>query len=681
MAGESSLLNRVQRAASLLDDEALASLANKGLLRRAKNDLQTHPPTLIEPTENAVQFRVEDCTVELAEIMAQSRCTCPAGGTCRHILAALLFLRDSPVVDAPANQASSKSTGDEVLAVTDEALRKWAGQALVRRATQALVQGLGGEIEDATVLVVRFPAWNVTCRWLPGSDLSGMICSCHAARPCEHRVAAVLAFQVARGVRQLAVGDGSLDASTGAPRSREEVIESVGDVLREMVSLGLSRLSGSTESRLRTLTVSAHGVDLPRLERMLHALADEVALSLRRDAQASCATLLVTASRIEALRSALAGPSPDLVGVHRSSYHKVGDIDLVGVGARQWRTRSGYAGLTVYFWDRSLKNWTTWSESRPVSVAGFDPASRYHQDGPWSGCDSPWHASRKVMRLLSAWRNRAGRLSGRPGTRSLVMSETTRNEMPPAITDWSELSARAGRLFAGGLQDRAEQDEILLLQPERWGLASFDPIRQELVQPIFDSAGRPLVLVLPHTPQTENAIKILERHDPKTTWGLLGLLRLRQETLAVEPVAIHGDQLINLTLDGLPSSKVAAPAPATDQVEADDVEPVEEAELPTSTSPLGILFTQTAEQLEAIADGGVRSARDIGRLRTVSERCDSLGLGSVARPIARLADELDQLRKSIEADTQSPAGTLLRGYYIVTLAAAQEIVAGATATI
>ena len=147
----------------------------------------------------------------------------------------------------------------------------------------------GAEFEDATVLVIRFPTWNVTCRWLPGSDLSGMICSCHAARPCEHRVAAVLAFQVARGARQLAPEDGALEASAGAARSREEVLESVGDVLREMVSLGLSRLSASTESRLRTLTVSAHGVDLPRLERMLHALADEVALSLRRDAQASCA--------------------------------------------------------------------------------------------------------------------------------------------------------------------------------------------------------------------------------------------------------------------------------------------------------------------------------------------------------------------------------------------------------
>ena len=109
MAGESALLKRVQRL-PMLDDEALASLANKGLLRRARNDLQSHPPTLIEPIGDAVQFQVEDCTVELAEIIS-SRCSCPAAGTCRHILAAILFLKDMLVADAPANQASEHQCG------------------------------------------------------------------------------------------------------------------------------------------------------------------------------------------------------------------------------------------------------------------------------------------------------------------------------------------------------------------------------------------------------------------------------------------------------------------------------------------------------------------------------------------------------------------------------------------
>ncbi|MFI5458283.1 MAG: hypothetical protein ACHRXM_22865 [Isosphaerales bacterium] len=679
MAGESPLLTRVKAAASLLDDDALAALASKGLVRRARNDLQSNPPKLIEPIEDKVRLQVEECTVELAEITTQSRCTCPAAGACRHIVTAILFLRETSAAALPASQATPSAAQDEVLAVTDEALQKWAGKALIRKATQFLANDLRAEFEEANTLIIRFPTWNVTCRWLPGHDLAGMICSCHAAGSCEHRVAAVMAFQAAKGRRQIVADATALEASAGAPRSRFEVLESVGIVLREMVSLGLSRLSGSTEDRLRTLAVSAHGVDLPRLERMLHALADEVARSLRRDAQASSTNLLSTASRIEALRSALANPSAELVGVHRSRYEKVGDLDLVGLGARQWRAQSGYVGLTVYFWDRSVNDWATWSESRPVDVAGFDPVARYQQDGPWAGCDSPWHASRHVMRLLATWRNRAGRLSGRAATRCLSVRETNPSEMPAACTAWAELAERAGRLFAGGLHGRAEQDEIVLLRPERWGAAKFDAVRQELVRPVFDIAGHPLLLVMPHTPQTENAIRILERHDPDTNRGLVGLLRLEHEQLVVEPVTIHGETQINLTLDGLKATKVSAHAQATHDEEGEEAEP--EPEMLASTSSLGILLSQAAEQIEAIAEGGVRSARDIDRLRTLSNQCGSLGLASVARPIARLADELDQIRKSIEAEKSSPAGTLLRAYYVVKVAAAQEVVAGATASI
>jgi hypothetical protein len=679
MVGESPLLTRMRAAVSLLDDDALATLANKGLVRRAHSDLRANPPKLIEPIEDKVCVQVEECTVELAEITTQSRCTCPAMGVCRHIVTAILFLRETRPLDESASPVKPEAAADEVLAVTDEALQKWAGKALVRKAKERLASSVRAEFEEAGTLVIRFPTWNVSCRWLPGFGLAGMICTCHAEGVCVHRVAAVMAFQAARGRRQIATRAAAIEASSGAPRSRFEVLESVGIVLCEMVSLGLSRLSGSTEARLRTLAISAHGVDLPRLERMLHALADEVGLALRRDVQASSTNLLATASRIEALRSALANPTSELVGVHRSRYDMVGDIDLVGLGARQWRTRSGYIGLTVYFWDRSVNQWATWSESRPVGLAGFDPVSRYHQEGPWAGCDSPRQASRHVMRLLTTWRNQAGRLSGRPATRCVIARESSPSRMPPPITLWAELAERAGRLFGGGLESRTEQDELVFLRPQSWGLPKFDAVRQELEVPVLDVAGHRLLLVMPHTPQTENAIRLLEQHSLSESPGLVGLLRLQGEQLVVEPVTIHGETPVNLTLDGLAATNEGVRAQETDDLEVEEAEP--ELVILASTSRLGILLAQTAEQLEAIGEGGVRSARNVDRLRTLSNECGALGLGSIARPIARLADELDAIRRGAETGASSGALTLLRAYYVVKLATAHEVVAQATASI
>jgi hypothetical protein len=677
MAGESPILTRVRAAAKLLDDDALAALANKGLVRRARKDLQAHPPKLSDAPADKVLLQVEDCIVDLAQVPSQSRCTCPATGMCRHILAALLFLRES--ASEIALSAGAGFAAEEVLALTDDMLQAWAGKPTLRKALQALALSLPVEFEESAALLARFPTWNVTCRWLPGAGLAGIICSCHSVAPCEHRVAAVLAYQVAKGRRRILLEDASLEASARAPRTRAEVLASVGGVLREMVALGLSRLSRSTADRLRTLAVSAHGVDLPRLERMLRALADEIALTLSRDAQATSGNLLATASRIEALRVAVANPLPDFVGVHRSRYEKVGDIELVGLGARQWRTRSGYVGLTAYFWDRSMKGWVTWTDARPVSVAGFNPVDRYRQDGPWVGCESPLQASRHVIRLMGAWRNRAGRLSGRPATRCLTLGATDASQTPTRITAWPDLRERAARLFGGGLRERSEQDEIVLVQPARWGPTHFDPIHQEFQQPIFDAAGNAIAIVVPHTPQTESAIPILECHDSAKTWGMLGLLRLHHGRPALEPITLLRDTLVHVTLDGMPSAKTPPAAPPAIEHQQDQEEEIDLAEEPAITnSPVGLLLGRAAAQLESISEGGLRAVRDAEALRKLASELTALGMTTVVGPIARLAEQLDRLRKSMDLDASTVAGMLLQADYVVRFAAMQEAVAEAT---
>ena len=207
------------------------------------------------------------------------------------------------------------------------------------------------------------------------------------------------------------------------------------DVARKLVALGTTRLSRSSAERLRTLSVSAHGVDLPRLERSLRTLADDVELGLAHAAQADAAGLLARAAQVEALAHALrTRPTPQLVGEHRTSYEPVGDIEIVGLGARRWRASSGYQGLTVYFWDRSANRWASWTEARPLSVGGLDPSARYDAEGPWTGLVSPASASRHALRLTGAYRNRVGRLSGRASTRAFSLAPTDPRDPRPART-------------------------------------------------------------------------------------------------------------------------------------------------------------------------------------------------------------------------------------------------------
>jgi hypothetical protein len=710
MAEVHPFLRKLRGLLKSVDDEALASLANKGLLRRAQKDLESSPPAVVAVEESRVQVQVAEATVDAVELLAKCTCSCPATGICRHILSALLYLRDSPELSAcdgpaqstlfdeePCGAAAQSAAAPidapapspaEVLAnLSDEELQKWAGKALVRKALKILAADLPVEIEAAASLVVRFPTRNITCRWIPSGGLLSMICSCQAENVCEHVVTAVLAYQASLGKRKIALQEAALTESGGAPRCRADVLASVGTVLREMVSLGLARLSTATAQRLTTLAVSAHGVDLPRLERMLKSLADEVQLALRRDAQSSSANLLLQAARVEALRTALVkSAAAVLVGQHRTQYHDVGQITLTGLGAQRWRSKGGYQGVTVYFWDESRKNWATWSESRPVTQPGFDPAGRFRSDGPWDGCTSPQVAAESVLRLSLAWRNPQGRISGRAATRALVVGKSRPRDIP-AITAWPELAERAKRLFGGGLGDRNENLEIVLLAPKSWGPGCYDTLRQELVRPLMDEKDRCLQLWLPFTPENEAGVELLERHDPAETYGLLGALRLVAGQVCVQPISLYvEDRMVHLTLPevkaapGAKSAAKAAPG-GTPKPEPEGEEELvageEEDVAPQAavTTPLGRILVAVQAELEALVEGGIAARRNSDMLQSAARRLEVLGLTACARPLAGMLRALEVAAQRGETEGRNEAaGRLLHVYYVTRLAADHETI-------
>ena len=138
MDGPGSLLTRLRGVLAAFDDEALAGLANKGLVRRARKDLETIRPKVLEPGDSAERLRVEvaDAVAELALPPAHSRCDCPASGICRHILAALIFVKESAEEfgdvacdgNAVGVEPIAASPVEEVIALDDEAIAQVGGQ-------------------------------------------------------------------------------------------------------------------------------------------------------------------------------------------------------------------------------------------------------------------------------------------------------------------------------------------------------------------------------------------------------------------------------------------------------------------------------------------------------------------------------------------------------------------------
>ncbi len=728
MAGTSSLLKRLKQVLIGIDDEALVSLANRGLLRRAQKDLESATPTILAVESDRVRLQLFEAIVEVPELPIRSTCSCPATGVCRHILAALLYLRDSvdviesvspeqgqqvvsgamtestaPELAAAETTAEASATFDaaqtgalvpapeEVLGnLSDEVLQKWSSKPTFRKAEKLLAANVPFEIESSESFVVRFPTHNITCRWIPSGGLLGMHCSCQAENVCEHLVAAILAYQVSLGKRQRSVPQASLTESKGAPRTRSEVLASVGVMLREMMVLGLARLSSATAQRLLTLAVSAHGVDLPRMESALKTLADEVRLALRRDAQASSTNLVAQAARLEALRTALVNSTAaEFVGQHRTQYYEVGQITLRGLGAQRWQSKNGYQGLTVIFWDESRNDWATWNDTRPVGLPGFNPERRFRMEGPWGGCESPDEAARSILQLSRVSRNLQGRLSGRSSTQAIVLGSTQPRDVPVMITNWTQLAERAQRAFGCGLAERRENADLVLLAPTSWGPPHYDTLRQALVRPVADEDGRLVNLWLPFTDENAAGIDFLEQNLPTAAYGLLGAVRLVSGQICVEPISLYlTDQFVHLTLlpskprrgkkpkKAKPGAPVAGPAPDIEAGNGSDGDdPGRLVPSASITTPLGRILVTVHAELEALVEGGIAAQRNVDLLQSAHKRLEVLGLTTCARSLGIVLQSLQAAPGRGEAEAwNNAAGALLHAYYVTQLASDFEVI-------
>lgn len=711
MAGEGHLLKLLRAQCARLDSETLEALSSKGLVRRARKDFEGGVEVaLTSVAEDAVTLRVADASVEVRrEGVTKAACTCPAKEACRHILIACLWLGREAGETLAVEDTDARAAGDEpedagaaedaaglgdvrpfdnLSKLSPDGLTKAAGRKVVRAAFELLACEPECAVEEQPhLLVVTFPRGGQTVRFLSGEGVAGGVCSCRSADVCAHRVAAALAYIRARGADvdafQIFEQGRTSPRETGeAPRGRAEVVAAAETLLEACVEIGVSHLSPMTRDRFGTLSISALGVDLPRLSLALRGLGEGVALALARDARADERAWLLAAARAYALCRALerAGesPSPALTGAHRTRYEEAGALELTGVGAERWQTMSGYVGLTVLFWEQATRRWYSWSEARPaLGAGGFDPRARFLQEMPWPGLSSPAQASQSRFKLMHARRNFQGRLSGSARTRALLLGESEPHTLDFAhcsFRDWEALRAYAVSTLACGLEERQPLRDLVVVRPHRWGLRYFDEVAQVFNWHVVDEGGRQLPLRLPFDKENERAIEILEGFDPVSPpiEAVLARLSVRDGGIALRPVTLFGarsggaERLLHLGLEVRAGQTPESPARREgepDRPSLDDEALPEDrlSDWPGDSTPdnsLAARIALLAGELQSLAERGVGA----GRLDLSGFEAESRALRS-----AELHTLADALRSLSRAGGRDVPGGVLRVYYLLHL--------------
>lgn len=661
MAGQDHLLSRIAALVAGFDDASWEALASKGLLRRARKDMEKGVSAeLGEQAGDTLQIKVQAFTVCMpASGPAKATCTCPAPGICQHILIAGLFLQaQTPSTGEKPALCSAETIRDEITFFTRERLKSWAGASDYRAGISVLEKnGLAPVIEYGESILIRLMPSSVEARYVPGGGLDGMVLP--RAQSKRVAVAAVLALRKSLGLELPEVAtQTSLIEMSGTPRTQKEILESAAAVLEDAVTIGLSHVSPIIVDRLVTLAVSAQGANLPRASLLLKTVADEVDSILKREARADESRLLLLMSRVYALMGAIRRggetPKTELAGVSRSDYVDVPEIELFGVGAYTWKTGSGYEGLTVLFWTKQSKEFLSWAAARP-GTQKFDSRQRFYAEGPWDGTQSPQQVAMSQFKLRNARRTVNGRLSGSTKTSALVFGATpiqTLDFSNRLFHSWSDLDRYVRERQPLGLRDPNPLELIVVLEPASFGARGYDSISQSFSWELYDQADQHLTMTLPFRDWSKEAIRVLEALDPKENcrWRIVGRAAMRDASLSVEPISILRPESLERPVFQLAFDAIPAGAPRRSEVTAegdndenDDVTDEEERlqeGAGRDDAYLNKVISELNGRLQSIAEMGCQST-DRGNQQWFEKQCTELhssGLTVLAGVANSLAD-------------------------------------------
>jgi len=633
------------------DDDYLAGLSNKGTVKRAYKDLEQETPVLTWQKEEA-QVALRDATCVICAPLGESRCSCPSRNICRHVVTAILWIKQELEQDPKAEENSSEESGkamEEILSFPAERLKRACGSGRFRTFLAHIRAGELPPIEERSIVTVTLPWENATVKLLEPFDYS--TCTCHSRELCPHKAQAALAYQIKKGrtalkdLERMQEAEETWDVELVARTGRK-----VCEALMRQACTGLSRQSREVTGELERLAVLSHRAKLPKLENGLRELAGEYEQCFSRSAAFRQRELLSKFLQLYGRAGKLADAESQeeirpLSGNFRDTYEPVGKLHLAAMGGRTFSSKTGYEGETYYFLETEKKQWYTWTDARPVFYEGV-------RRRPLAGAEqnqAPWglNCSREQMQelefdLTGAKAASKGRLSASQDTKAEITGVRSFEE--DAIWqmirwDYEKLLKEYETKAWKGKRDEG-QEKLALVGAVRWENTEFDPIRQRFSWCIYDTMGRKLFVSIKYTKEEQLTIRLLERLEqrlrkrPQGNIVFFGSLYLDEESrLCLFPIEFF-------LKDTKKGEEINEPAASEEEIRL----------FPDAVKTLSQYCREAAGQLSDLFISGFDSVSDdvLDQMEILGEDAKHLGLHGAAGELRHISGLLRGKRHQME---------------------------------
>ncbi|HDR3649982.1 SWIM zinc finger family protein [Bacillus cereus group sp. Bce001] len=527
--------NHFLNVLSSIDETYLIAMSNKGTYKRAMKDLAVVKNIKIDLEEDIAQIHLDDeTTVTFTGDIRSYSCTCEARSICKHVMMALLEAKKMYEGEENIKVDFSALLNVDVRNIVSE--KMWAEMMFRETFHQKIV------LEEEGALIVSFPEESITVRFLTAESVADAICTCKTEGICRHKVEAIYWYQKERGISHETKQVQCLIIESDKLSIFKEMIE-------QIVHLGLTRLTEKTIYEIEQLSVKARSLKLAKLENLFRKLGTDIRLYRMKHASFQMASYRQTLSAIYEyiilLEKHRLQESP-----YRSEYYEVPPLTLHAFGAAGWQTKSGYVGVTYYFYNREQEKWITYTQSRPMFYEGSNITSEdlHEQQVPWGIAGKGNELSRSCLWLKHAKLNVDFQLSSSSQTVGEAGGKTNVTEWQSLfITTWEELlkKVKANRL------ETSKQGVFCIefTEMEEW---KFQKKEQKWIIPLIDKKGEILQLQMMKQPENEWTIRLVKIYlDSLHVKRMLVHPYQEGTKLVVTPIILYTEvgEIINITLN------------------------------------------------------------------------------------------------------------------------------------
>jgi hypothetical protein len=570
-----------------LTPDALAALANRGLVKRAVKELDAGVvPALDTDPNGTVHGKFPDgttTTLPPTTALDAAQCSCGAAGVCRHRIAVVLAYQRTQDSAAPAELWSPA-------AFTDDDLTALMGERTLRRARRVLQAGYRAKLrrpttEDQTAQA-ELPTCTVT--FLVPGDLSYV--HTDAVNRDEATALAVWAFREAD-----AQGTDTVDVG-GSPTTATD-LTAVTDLLDQLLLDGATNASEVLDVAWQRLHRDLTAQRLHWPAAVITDLLAQLTAYRRRSADYDAGQFAALLTELHA-RTTATGPRAEILGFDEPAETPLRRVRLTALGARL-RTATT---ADVYF------------ASGDVVLVQRDTALRTGQKLAASNVVSE-SATRSASRVVTLKTSRVARTS-------LTPVGTSWDDLPQAlvIDDYDAAAARLAELPPRQVRARVEAELVRAVRVTEVSDIAYDPAAQRLTA-ILHNGGQCL-LEATHRAVAPHALDALATALRATPTTITGTVRRHRGTLVIDPIAVQTDNGV-VVLDLATDTSPQPLPPGT-----------------TTSDPLSAAVDSALLVLADAAHRGLDNLTDslLARTREVGAHLHRTGLRTAAARVAAFAD-------------------------------------------